>query len=181
MSSAHWQGGAASLIANSHRTTTMKHAAIPQDEHERIADLNALHVDPRREPRFDRLTDLIADVFEVPMVFLSLIEGDQQRYKSTCGINVDASPRATGFCSHAILETGPMVVSNAAEDPRFADNPNVTGDLHVRFYAGVPLHGPAGKAVGAIGLVDIEPREFSPKQIGQLEKFAALVEAELRR
>jgi GAF domain-containing protein len=159
----------------------MKHAPIPQDEPERIADLNALHVDWQHEARFDRLTDLIADVFEVPMVFLTLVDDDQQRYKSTCGIDVDATPRATGFCSHAILETGPMVVPNAADDPRFADNPNVTGDLHVRFYAGVPLHGPAGKAVGAIGLVDTEPREFSRQQISRLEKFAALVEAELRR
>ena len=74
-----------------------------------------------------------------------------------------------------------MVVPNAAEDARFADNPNVTGEFHARFYAGVPLHGPKGKAIGALGIIDTRPRQLSDKQIGQLKKFAALLEAEIRR
>jgi len=160
----------------------MKLAPIPADESERIADLNTLNIlDTPREPRFDNVTELVADVFEVPMVFLTLVDSDRQWYKSTCGIKVESTPRDVSFCSHAILEPEAMVVPNAAEDARFADNPFVTGDFHLRFYAGVPLHGPKGKAIGALGLVDTKPREFSDRQIGQLKKFAALVETEIRR
>ena len=160
----------------------MKLAAIPADESERIADLRALNIlDTPREPRFDDLTDMVADVFDVPMVFLTLVDSDRQWYKSTCGIEVDSTPRDIAFCAHAIVESEGLVVPNAAEDARFADNPFVSGEFHLRFYAGVPLRGPNGKAIGALGLVDTKPREFSAKQIGLLKKFAALVETEIRR
>jgi GAF domain-containing protein len=160
----------------------MKLAPIPTDESERIADLKALNIlDTPREPRFDNMTELVAEIFEVPMVFLTLVDRDRQWYKSTYGINVESTPRDIGFCAHAIVECEAMVVPNAAEDARFADNPFVAGDFHLRFYAGVPLHGSKGNAVGALGLVDTKPREFSAKQIGQLKKFAALVEVEIRQ
>lgn len=78
-----------------------------------------------------------------------------------------------------MLEPDAMVVPNATKDARFADNPFVTGAFHLRFYAGVPLHGPRGKSIGALSLVDTKPHEFSARQIGRLKKFAALVEAEI--
>jgi len=160
----------------------MKFAPIPDDEAERIADLKALNIlDTPRERRFDNLTELVADVFEVPMVFLTMVDTDRQWYKSTSGIDVESTPRNVSFCAHAIVEPEAMVVPNAAEDSRFADNPFVTGDFHLRFYAGVPLHGRNGKAIGALGLVDREPRDFSPKQVGQLKKFGALLENEIQR
>lgn len=158
----------------------MKPAPIPSDELDRLAELKALNIlDTPREPRFDRITELVADVFNVPMVFVTLVDGERQWFKSTYGINVDATPRAVGFCAHAMLEPQPMVVPNASQDARFADNPFVTGELHLRFYAGVPLHGPKGKGIGALSLVDIEPRELSSRQLKLLEKFAAIVESEL--
>ena len=158
----------------------MKPAPIPSDESDRLADLEALNIlDTPREPRFDRITELVADVFEVPMVFLTLVNGDRQWFKSTYGIDVDATPRDVGFCAHAMLEPQPMVVQNATKDGRFSDNPFVTGEFHLRFYAGVPLHGPKGKGIGALALVDTEPREFSPKQLKRLEKFAAIVQSEI--
>jgi GAF domain-containing protein len=160
----------------------MKFAPIPDDESDRIADLKALNIlDTAREPRFDNLTELVADVFEVPMVFLTMVDSDRQWYKSTCGIDIESTPRNVSFCAHAIVEPEAMVVPNAAEDPRFADNPFVAGDFHLRFYAGVPLHGPNGKAIGALGLVDKKPREFPAKQVGRLKKFAALMETEMCR
>src|SRR3954465_184027 len=126
----------------------MKFAPIPDDESQRIADLKALNIlDTPREPRFDNLTELVADVFEMPMVFLTMVDTDRQWYKSTWGTDVDSTPRNVSFCAHAIIELEPMVVRNAAEDSRFADNPFVTGDFHLRFYAGVPLHGRSGKAI----------------------------------
>jgi len=158
----------------------MKLAPIPADEPDRLAELNALGIlDTPREPRFDRITELIADVFDVPMVFLTMVDGDRQWFKSTFGTGVEATPRSVGFCAHAICEPDAMVVPNAAEDPRFADNPFVAGDFHLCFYAGAPLHGPGGKSIGALSLVDTEPHEFSAKQVGRLKKFAALVEAEI--
>jgi GAF domain-containing protein len=90
-------------------------------------------------------------------------------------------PRDDGFCCHAITEADSLVIPNAETDARFADNPFVTGDFHLRFYAGVPLHRPKGKPVGALGLVDTEPREVSSKDLARLRKFATLVETELQR
>jgi GAF domain-containing protein len=160
----------------------MKVAPIPADESDRMAELNALNIlDTPREPRFDNLTDLVSDVLEVPMVFLTLVDGDRCWYKSTSGIEMESSARAMGFCGHAIFESEVMVVPNTTEDARFADNPYVTGEFHARFYAGVPLHGPKGKAIGVLGIIDTQPRQFSDKQVGQLRKFAALLEAEIRR
>ena len=158
----------------------MKTAPIPEDEAERLADLKTLEIlDTPRESRFDKITELAADVFEVPMVFLTMVDGERQWFKSTFGTDVESTPRSVGFCAHAMLEPEAMVVPNATEDARFADNPFVTGDFHLRFYAGAPLHGPHGKGIGALSLVDTKPHEFSAKQVSQLKKFAALVEVEI--
>ena len=161
----------------------MKLAPIPADETDRITDLTALSIlDTPREPRFDHIAELAAAVFEVPRVFITLVDRDRMWFKATCGVGeLDSAPRDVGFCSHAILEPEALVIPDAAADPRFADNPFVTGDFQLRFYAGVPIHGPTGKAVGAVALVDTTPREFSAKQLGLLKKFAALVETELQR
>jgi GAF domain-containing protein len=161
----------------------MKTAPIPADEVDRLADLRALNLlDTPREPRFDSIADLVADVFEVPRVFVTLVDTDRMWFKTTVGIEgIEGAPRDIGFCSHAIAEPDSLVIPNAEKDARFADNPFVTGDFHLRFYAGVPIHGPGGKPVGALGLVDTEPREFSSKDLARLRKFAALVETELQR
>jgi len=161
----------------------MKMAPIPTDEVDRLADLHALNLlDTPREPRFDNIADLAADVFEVPRVFVTLVDTDRMWFKATVGLEgIEGAPRDVGFCSHAIAEPDSLVIPNAEKDARFADNPFVAGDFHLRFYAGVPLHGPNGKPVGALGLVDTEPREFSSKDLARLRKFATLVEAELQR
>jgi GAF domain-containing protein len=161
----------------------MKLAPIPADEADRIADLHALNLlDTPHEPRFDRITDLAADVFEVPMVFVTLVDSDRQWFKSTCGLSgVDSTPCDVGFCAHAILESEALAIPNAAENQRFADNPLVTGDFHLRFYAGVPIRGLKGKTIGALCLVDNKPHKFSAKQLSRLQKFTALVEAEIQR
>jgi GAF domain-containing protein len=159
----------------------MKLAPVPDDEAERIVDLQTLGLlDTPPEPRFDRLAEVVADVFEVPRVFVTLVDTDRMWFKSTFGLSgIDQTPRDVGFCSQAILEPEALVVEDATRDDRFADNPFVTGDFALRFYAGVPVHGPNGKAVGALGIVDTAPREFSARQLGLLRKFAALVETQL--
>ena len=74
-----------------------------------------------------------------------------------------------------------MVIPDATRDPRFADNPFVTGDFGLRFYAGVPLRGPSGQGIGAFCLVDQQPHEFGPHQLSILKKLAALVQTEVDR
>ena len=160
----------------------MKLAPIPTDETERLADLRTLDIlDTPREPRFDNIAELAADVFEVPRVFVTLVDSERMWFKSSVGIDRDEAPRDVGFCSHAISEPDVMVIPDAEDDERFADNPFVTGDFALRLYAGVAVHGPNGKPVGALGLVDTKPRAFSAQDVGRLKKFGALVEAELLR
>jgi GAF domain-containing protein len=159
----------------------VKVAEIPTDETERMADLLALgQLDTPREPRFDLLAEAIGEVFDVPRVFVTLVDHDRMWFKSTFGLaGIDGAPRDVGFCSHAINEPTALVIPDATADERFADNPFVTGDFNLRFYAGVPVHGPTGRAVGALGLVDTRPREFSARQLSLLRRFAAVVEAQL--
>jgi hypothetical protein len=109
----------------------MKLAPVLADEAERLADLKALNIlDTPREPRFDRLTDRAADVLDMPMLFVNLVEAERQWFKSTCGLDgVSDTPRDVGFCSHAIHEPELMLVPDASKDERFADNPFVTGAL----------------------------------------------------
>ena len=104
----------------------MKPAPIPTDESDRLSELKALNIlDTPREPRFDRITELVADVFGVPMVFLTWWTRPTM-VQVHHGINVEATPRDVGFCAHAMLEPQEMVVPNATKDARFADNPFVT-------------------------------------------------------
>ena len=161
----------------------MKLAPVLADEADRLADLRSLGVlDTPREPRFDRLTALASDVFDVPMVFVNLVDAERQWFKSTCGLDgVSETPRDLGFCAHAIHEPDMLLIPDASKDERFADNPFVSGDFHLRFYAGVPIRGPKGKGIGSFCLVDTQARELGAKQIGQLKQFAAIVEAELQR
>jgi anti-sigma factor ChrR (cupin superfamily) len=108
----------------------MKPAPIPADDAVRVADLRALNIlDTPREARFDRITDLAADVFGAKMCFINLVDADRQWFKSTCGLDgVSDTQREPGFCADAIFEPDAMVVPDATKDARFADNPFVTGE-----------------------------------------------------
>jgi GAF domain-containing protein len=161
----------------------MKTAPIPADEAARMADLHALELlDTPREARFDTVVELAADVFDVPRVFVSLVDEDRLWWKSVLGVDgIEEAPRDLGFCGHAIVEPDILVVPDATNDERFADNPFVTGDFQLRFYAGVSIHGPNGQPVGAFALVDTKAREFSAQDTERLRKFGALIDAQLVR
>ena len=117
----------------------------PPDELDRVAELHNLHLlDTPPEERFDRLTRIAQRLFGVPIALVSLIDHDRQWFKSSQGLDARQTPRNISFCGHAILADGPLVVHDALLDPRFADNPLVTGPLAIRFYAGMPLLGPQG-------------------------------------
>lgn len=157
-------------------------AALPRDEEERLQAVYRLGLlDTAAEERFDRHTRIAAAVFDAPIALLTLIDRDRQWYKSHLGFNFSETPRDIGFCSHAILEDAPLVVNDALRDDRFAENPVVIGDPHVRFYAGIPLRTADGARVGALCIVDHRPRNLNPTQIKMLQDIARMVEEELEQ
>lgn len=156
-------------------------AALPPDEERRLESVYRLGLlDTEAEERFDRHARIAAAAFDAPIVLVTLIDRDRQWFKSHQGFNFSETPRDLGFCSHAILEDAPLVVSDALKDDRFAENPVVLGDPHVRFYAGVPLHASDGARVGALCVVDRRPRTLSAMQLKMLQDIARLVEEELQ-
>jgi phosphoribosyl 1,2-cyclic phosphodiesterase/CheY-like chemotaxis protein len=155
-------------------------AALPEDEEQRLADLRQLGIlDTRPEERFDRLTRLAAAVFDVPMAMVSLVDRDRQWLKSTRGMGIRETSREVSFCAHAILRREVMVVPDALLDPRFADNPFVSGEPRIRFYAGCPLFTPSGSCVGTLCVLDTRPHEPDGTAIRHLQDLGVMVEREL--
>lgn len=153
----------------------MPAAATPPDETERLAALIALRIlDTERTEAFDVFPALAKDLFSVPVSAVSLIDRDRQWNKASIGLDGAADlPRAASLCAHAILNpTETLHVPDATKDPRFADNPVVVGDFHLRFYAGAPILGPGGHALGTLCVIDREPREVGDGALEQLRRLA---------
>ncbi len=155
-------------------------AALPENEAARQAAVERLGLlDTPEEERFDRHARIAAAALDAPIALVTLIDRDRQWYKSHHGFEFSETARDVGFCSHAILESDPLVVPDARLDDRFADHPVVVGEPHVRFYAGIPLHAADGERVGAFCIVDHKPRRLSSAQLRMLKDIARLVEEEL--
>lgn len=154
---------------------------IPIEESQRLRALQELLIlDTPAEERFDRITRLARRLFQVPVALISLVDHDRQWFKSRQGMAVRETARDISFCGHAILADGAFVVPDACEDERFRDNPLVTGDPHIRFYAGIPLKASDGSRVGTLCIVDHRPRRFSADEEQGLRDLSALVEEELQ-
>jgi len=159
----------------------MKSPDTPENETERQAALDRLNlVDTALEERFERVTRLASRLLGVPISAISLIDGDRQWFKSLQGWECSQTSRDISFCGHAILGDGPFIIEDATKDERFADNPGVTGDPHIRFYAGCPVKSPDGFVVGTLCVIDKEPRKLSDTELEDLKDLAAMVEVELR-
>jgi DNA-binding response OmpR family regulator len=155
-------------------------AALPPDEEERLAAVYRLGLlDTDAEERFDRHARIAAAALDAPIALVTLIDRERQWYKAHYGFDFSETSRDMGFCSHAILQSEPLVVNDALRDDRFAENPVVIGDPHVRFYAGIPLHAADGARVGAFCIVDSKPRSLSAAQLRTLKDIARLIEEEL--
>ncbi len=160
----------------------MQQPVIPDNETERLEALQRLEaLDTPAEERFDRLTRLAKALFNVPIALVSLVDSDRQWFKSKQGLEVCETPRDVSFCGHAILEPEIFHVPNALKDPRFADNPLVTGAPNVRFYAGAPLSIPDGHRVGTLCLIDHRERDLTPEELSHLRDLADCVQAELNQ
>ncbi len=152
------------------------------DEARRLAELRSLDLlDTLPEERFDHVTRLAQRVFDVPYALITLIDEDRQWFKSRPdGDDLpDETPRDVAFCAHTILEEEALVVADATRDERFEDNPLVSADPSIRFYAGHPIHGPSGLPLGALCVLDVEPREVSADDLATLRDLAAVVEKEI--
>ncbi|TCH99766.1 PAS domain S-box protein [Roseococcus sp. SYP-B2431] len=132
------------------------------------------------EAAYDRVVRLAARFFRVPMALISFVDAERQWFKARIGIDLAETPRAIAFCNRTIEGREICLVPDAALDPRFADNPLVLGQPHIRFYAGVPLVTPDGHALGSLCVLDTEPRaDFSPEDHHALAELAAIVVDEL--
>lgn len=153
---------------------------LPPDEATRLATLRGLSIlDTPPEPRFDCITRFAARLFDVPIALITLVDTERQWFKSRHGLNVSETPRAISFCAHAMLGQDIMVVSDARLDERFADNPVVTGPLHVRFYAGCPLVALNGSRLGTFCIIDYQPRQLSEADLQALSDLACWAQHEL--
>ena len=161
-----------------------RRAPFPKDESQRLLSLKRTGLlDTDYEERFDRITRLAKCMFDVNISAVSLVDNDRQWFKSIQGIDVAETPRDQAFCAHAILEDDLLVVPDALQDERFADNPLVAGGPKIRFYAGcpirVPTEGENKMAIGTLCVIDSKPRDLKENERRALRDFGAMVEREI--
>jgi diguanylate cyclase (GGDEF)-like protein len=163
----------------------MSAAPIPSDEAERLEALKSYEVlDTKCEAAFDNIAQMAAQLTGCPISLVSLVDEERQWFKSRIGLDAEQTSRETSFCAHAIANPHePLIVPDALEDARFADNPLVQNEPAIRFYAGVPLVNPQGVALGTLCVLDRKPRELSALQQQTLQRLAesVMTTLELRR
>lgn len=156
--------------------------STPADEKVRIQKLRSLNLlDSESEERFDRLTRISKKLFDVQVSTVSLIDTNRQWFKSKCeeiGLPNETS-RETSFCGHAINEYDVFVVEDALTDMRFKDNPLVTSEPNIRFYAGYPIRIGNGSALGTLCIFDNKPRKFDEEDKQFLRDLGAMAEGEI--
>jgi diguanylate cyclase (GGDEF)-like protein len=156
----------------------------PETEIKRLKLLHQYRIlDTVPEKHFDDLTQLAAYICQTPISAVSLTDFQRQWYKSKIGFNATEELREMTFCAHAVLQSEVFVIPDTLTDKRFANNPFVTGEANIRFYAGAPLRTPQGLALGTLCVLDHVPRELSCQQIQSLSVLAEQVvtQLELRR
>jgi serine/threonine-protein kinase len=154
---------------------------IPDDEANRLALLRACNIiyTPAEES-FDDVARLAADLCGTEIALITLVDSDYQWFKARVGVEQTGTSRDLSFCGHCINRRHPFVVEDTHLDPRFADNPLVTGDPYIRFYAGVPLLVGEGSAIGALSVADRKPRTLTARQLESLERLARQITRELQ-
>jgi anti-sigma regulatory factor (Ser/Thr protein kinase) len=149
-------------------------------EAERLEALRKYEIlDTEPEMAYDDLALLASHICETPMAAITMVDADRQWFKARVGMPVPETPRSISFCTHAIEQRGIYVVPDARADAALRDNPQVTGDPHIRFYAGAPLIAREGHALGTLCVVDRRPRQLTPAQTEALGALQRQVEAQL--
>jgi len=161
----------------------MSGAPMPKFEEDRLSALARYDIlDTEAEEVFDRITLMAKSIFGTPIALISLVDTNRQWFKSRHGLDARETPRDLAFCAYAILQSDVLVVEDATKDPRFADNPLVTSDPKIRFYAGAQLVTHDGHALGTLCIIDKTPRQFLDTDKRLLVELAAIAmnEIELR-
>ncbi len=155
---------------------------VPEREQERLRELELLTImDSLPERSYDGFAKLAGIICDTPIALITLLDGSRQWFKANVGLDATETPRDQAFCAYAILDPGTvMVVKDATDDERFVNNPLVTGDPSIRFYAGAPLVTASGLALGSLCVIDREPRELSARQLEALEIIASEVSMTLQ-
>lgn len=149
---------------------------VPFDESLRLAAVERYKLAGiGREAAFDHVTQLAADMFDVPISLVSIVGSDMQCFRGACGLEASGTSRDVAFCAFAILGDDVMVVPDATMDPRFAENALVIGEPHIRFYAGAPLKMSSGERVGTLCIIDSRPRSLSLRDRRRLAGLARSV------
>ncbi len=142
------------------------------DEADRLAALNRYRIlDTPPEEAFDDITRIASQICGTSMALISLLDDKRQWFKSAVGLDASETPREIAFCDRAIRQEGIFEVEDATKDERFAENPLVTGDPRLRFYAGAPLQTSDGLPLGTLCVLDRVPHVLTD---GQREALAAL-------
>jgi PAS domain S-box-containing protein len=155
------------------RSVVMKVSPKPLNERERLEEILRYRIlDSQAEQEYDDIVELAAQVCQVPIAVVTLLDSCRQWFKAKKGLDVAETPIEVSFCAHAIHEDHIMVIEDAEKDERFFDNPFVTGPPHIRFYAGVALTSPRGYRLGALAVIDQKPRILTAEQIKSLHILA---------
>lgn len=149
---------------------------ISDNEAERQAALDDQYIlDTEPGEDFNRITRLASQMLGVPIALISLVDRQRQWFLSRVGLEPKETSREVAFCAHTICSDDVMVVSDATTDDRFRDNPLVTGDPHIRFYAGVPLQTRSGFNVGTLCVISPQPRQLAGTEQQLLQDLAGMV------
>ena len=154
----------------------MQVPSIPENEFERLSALESYEVlDTLPDASLDALTTLVAQLLDVPVALVSLVDFERQWFKSRFGLDVAETPRAISFCGHVVASGAPLVVPDARQDSRFADNPLVESAPRVRFYAGFPLSTPEGLTLGTLCAIDHRTRQLTVEESRTMALVAQVV------
>jgi GAF domain-containing protein len=159
-------------------------APIPANDTQRLKVLWQYDIlDTVPEEVFDDLTELAAIICEAPIAMITLVDEKRQWFKSKVGVTVSETSRDISFCGHAIEQSELFIIPDATQDRRFSQNPLVTSEPKIRFYAGAPLVTPDGYALGTLCVIDKVPRELRTEQKQALRVLArhVMTQLELRR
>lgn len=144
-----------------------------------VRDLNQL--DTPLEERFERITRMAQRLLQTPIAAISMVDAGRQWFKSIQGLNVSETTRAVSFCGHTILDEEVLVVPDARIDRRFSDNPLVSGEPNIVFYAGCPIRTVDGFKLGSLCVIDQSPRALTHDDLETLRDLAAMAEEEFAR
>ena len=146
----------------------------------RLAALDLYDIlDTPTESGFDDIVHIASQICGTPMALISLVDDRQQWFKAAIGVAAPETPRDIAFCAHAIEQQDVFTVADTQDDVRFAENPLVTGDPNLRFYAGAPLMTPDGLALGTLCVLDNRPRVLTADQSAALQALARQVMSQL--